>query len=937
MNMKKSHLNIFDEIRQKAEELIAQRTNPDFDKKNVDLSELLHDLEVYQIELELQHEELIKARDRLQISRDKYIELYDFAPIGYLTLDENKKIVRINQTGSQLLAFSKSEITGKNITKFISKLSQDDFYIFYNDLISTDKKLSAEVIIKNGFGKEFFCQIDGIKNANNHPDELISLSLTDISSRKSIESELVYEKNRLELIYRNVPVALITLDENLRITSWNPKSEGITGFSENEVKGHYIYEILKFNYPEKVLFEDILSQGKVSEIEIREKGGDIRFINFRSDKLDDVTGMNSGYIVTLEDITNEVITSQNLKESENRFRSIIEKTPIGMCITDENGLYEFVNPAYCRIYKYTPDELLNQHFTIVVSDSVKEFFKELHDRFINEGEHVEIRGEWEVYDKYGNKIHILADAARIIGTDNRPKKVTFVIDVSEMKKVEANLRKAMAIAELANKSKSEFLANMSHEIRTPLNAILGFSELLKNKNYTSDKYEYYLDAISVAGINLLSLINDILDLSKIEAGKMNINPEPVDILSVCEEVFKIFTINITEKNLQTETKLNNDIPVGLILDEIRIRQILFNLVGNAVKFTEAGKITLIMNFDKYKSANKGELSITVKDTGIGIPENQLDRIFEPFMQTEGQNARKYGGTGLGLPITKRLIEMMNGKITVESSLGEGSEFTIIIKDVEITDSGLSKNHEKVSELKDVRFNEQVVLLVDDNDDNIEIIEGFLKNSNLNLQTVKESRETLEKVRELNPALILLDMQLPGLDGNEICRQISEEPQFKNIPIIALTAASIDSLSITTRLLISGYIRKPFKRSHLITEICKIITPAEKTEINDNYYISFLKFKQMLSNKEIQISNMAVFMHLNKILLPHWETVNNTLIIDRIKDFSKELLKFAENNNIAYLIEYSDYLIEAIYSFDIESLIEILPYFGELAKKVTLSN
>ena len=750
--------------------------------------------------------------------------------------------------------------------------------------------------------------------------------------QKQIENELLFEKNRLELIYKHIPVAVITLDELLKINSWNPKAESITGYTELDVIGHYVYDILKFNFPEKILFEDILNQGKVKGLEIKTSSGEIRYINFGSDKIVDYSGINHGYIVTLEDITSETITNNRLLASEMRIRSIIEKTPIGMCITNDKGIYEFVNPAYCKIYKYFPEELIGQHFTIVVNDDVKHFFYELHDRFINEGEHVEVRGEWDVVDKYGNKISILADAARIIGVDNRPKKVTFVIDVSEMKKVEASLRKATAIAELANQSKSEFLANMSHEIRTPLNAILGFSELLKNKKFDSDKYDYYLDGISVAGINLLSLINDILDLSKIEAGRMLINPEPVDILELCEEVFKIFIIKITEKDLKVETKIINNIPIGLILDEIRIRQILFNIVGNAVKFTESGKISIVLSFDKENESRR-DLNIAVIDTGIGIPESQVNRIFEPFMQTEGQNARKYGGTGLGLPISKRLLEMMNGSIEVESTLGVGTKFHICIRGVNISEKGLQRSHLSGSEIIDLTFDNQKVIIIDDNMDNIEIISGYLKNVNLELYSVNDYNQTIEHCRKIHPALILLNMPIPEIDGYELIHLLNNDHITKNIPIIAITSASLDSFPLTTRLYITGFIRKPFTRQQLINEIARIIPPVKPAEVIDSFYMSFLKFKQSMKTIPIELTDINSYLYLQKILLPSWETVNNSLIIDKIKDFGKSINEFACSKNIELLKKYSDYLNEAVNNMDIECLIEILPFFIEIAKKI----
>ncbi|MBK9392343.1 MAG: hybrid sensor histidine kinase/response regulator, partial [Bacteroidetes bacterium] len=241
----------------------------------------------------------------------------------------------------------------------------------------------------------------------------------------------------------------------------------------------------------------------------------------------------------------------------------------------------------------------------------------------------------------------------------------------------------------ANRAKSEFLANMSHEIRTPMNAILGFTEALYYK-LDSDQHRKMLQSVMSSGNLLLSLLNDILDLSKIEAGKLEIHPYPVDVTGTLNDIELLFKNKAAQKGIEIKVIKANNFPKAIMLDEIRIKQVLFNLVGNAVKFTNRGYVNIRVNFDyRPDNNNRGDLLIEVEDTGIGIPESQQLMIFDAFKQASGQANRTYEGVGLGLSISKRLVEKMKGTISVSSSVGKGSVFTVFIPGVEVPDSAIT--------------------------------------------------------------------------------------------------------------------------------------------------------------------------------------------------------------------------------------------------------
>jgi signal transduction histidine kinase len=407
----------------------------------------------------------------------------------------------------------------------------------------------------------------------------------------------------------------------------------------------------------------------------------------------------------LNNVFEYLVTGQNLNHVLNSLIQTIEKQGKGyncsIFLLDENSNHfatiaapnlpvEFVNmvPELDLSKLNSPSSIAMNTKQIVITEDI-------HKHELFEG----VSGFLKTYDFFSSwcmPIIISNDIA--VGTVNfywnkikQPSLVELrLLEVTahiagiaiELKSTEKRLLKAKEAAEIANQAKTEFLANISHEIRTPLNAILGFAELLRDSNLNQSKYNDYLDGIEVGGRSLLNLINDILDLSKIEAGRMDINYEPIDIRQICYEVRKIFQININEKFLEFILDIQKDIPFGLYLDEIRIRQILFNLVGNAVKFTQNGFVKIEVKFQR-KTKKSGDLIILISDSGIGIPDNETIPIFEPFKQRDGQSARKYGGTGLGLTITKRLLEMMDGEITVNSEIDVGSSFNLFFKDVTI--------------------------------------------------------------------------------------------------------------------------------------------------------------------------------------------------------------------------------------------------------------
>lgn len=356
--------------------------------------------------------------------------------------------------------------------------------------------------------------------------------------------------------------------------------------------------------------------------------------------------------------------------------------------------------------------------------------------------------------------------------------LTMAVDISEI--YEEKIQ-----SEIASKTKSEFLANMSHELRTPLNSIIGFSELLIQENLTSEQKEI-LSNIRQSSYSLLELINDILDLNKIEAGKIEINPSPVDISSLLVEIRNLFKEKFEEKNLYYKTIIDKSVPETILVDPLRLKQILINLIGNAYKFTEAGGVEVkVQNLSATKDVgNTVYLEFSVIDTGIGIPSDKLNIIFEPFTQAEKDTAQKYGGTGLGLNISKKFVEMMNGTIKVESEVGKGSVFSFIIP-FEVVEKTKIKEIEIEAEefLGSTSPFAPLILIIEDDLETVKVIQKSLQYKEFKLLISQTGQDGIKNAKKYHPDLILLDIFLPDKSGWEILTELKSNVLTKSIPVV----------------------------------------------------------------------------------------------------------------------------------------------------------
>ena len=371
-------------------------------------------------------------------------------------------------------------------------------------------------------------------------------------------------------------------------------------------------------------------------------------------------------------------------------------------------------------------------------------------------------------------------------------------------------------AEAANQAKSNFLANMSHEIRTPMNAIVGFSEIMLNQTSQEempDNFMQYLENIRMSGKNLTELINNILDLSKIEAGKFNLSRGPVSVASVCRGVHQINQVKALEKGVDFRYATTGNAPSHIETDRTMLNQILMNLVSNAIKFTDSGKT---VELHTITDVTDRIITFRVIDQGIGIPPERQAGIFEPFEQADNTITRKYGGTGLGLSITQKLVKILGGKLTLESTVGQGSTFSVVLPYQEVV------GQEEAPEAKPLgkgnyRFSSSnTVLLVEDNRVNQLVVMALFKRLGLTLHLANNGREGLERVAELKPDLVLMDIHMPEMDGLETTRRLRAQDAYRNLPIIAMSADAFEEQQTEAKEAgMNDYTTKPIEFEKLI--------------------------------------------------------------------------------------------------------------------------
>jgi two-component system sensor histidine kinase/response regulator len=501
-----------------------------------------------------------------------------------------------------------------------------------------------------------------------------------------------------------------------------------------------------------------------------------------------------------------------------RYRAILDQIEDACAVVDLSGHYRYVNNAFCRLFGRSRETLLGKSFEEnSTSDERIKKLRSVYSQVYQTGAPI------KAFEYQTTVNGVVKSLEQSISLDRDPKGrpvgfMTIIRDCTERALAQQKLAKAMEAAENATRAKSEFLANMSHEIRTPMNGIIGMTALALDSEpspYQAD----CLNAVKSSADSLLTILNDILDFSKIESRKLELEAVPFSLADTVGDALKPLAVRAHAKGLELLCDIAPDVPTGIIGDPVRLKQVITNLVGNAIKFTEQGNVVVAVRED---TRNEGctMLHFAVADTGIGIPEDKQQTIFEAFSQADGSTTRRFGGTGLGLAISTTLVQMMGGRISVESQAGVGStfHFTVAFDVADVADASGDR-----SRLKDLR-----VLIIDDNSVNRRILEAQTNNWRMRPTVVDGGRAALDTLttaaREGQPfGLVLLDANMPDLDGFGVAEQVAKRPELVGSTIMMLSSSGLEGdISRCKALGIAAYLTKPIKASDLFDAICRTL-------------------------------------------------------------------------------------------------------------------
>jgi len=717
------------------------------------------------------------------------------------------------QLGKMYVAFYRAPLINTYWTILISCQEKD----IYNELARFRNRLIIIFTLLLTIVLFYFYSLVQVRNV-----------LKEETKRKKAEKTLLESEEKFRKIFEDYSAIKLLIDpKSGEILDANKAAANYYGWSIEELKRMKIGEINTLAFEEiKTKIADVLADKNIQfEFKHRIKDGSIRDVEVFSSKIK--IGNKDVLHSIVHDITERKLVEEALRESENRFRKVVEQANIAMAIVSMDGEIEFINQKATKVFGYLPEDIPTMNDWWLKAYPDEEYRNEVIPDWmgrvqlaITEG--AEIIGKEFLVTCKDSAIKTVY----ISGVPVTNKILVLFEDITERKKAEIELIKEKEHAEESDRLKTAFLQNMSHEIRTPMNAIMGFSSLLVDNYNNKPKLEQFSEIINQRCNDLLEIINDILDISKIESGQLAVNKEECDLNELFSELTAFFIEHQKRINKQQIT-LNlqafcNPSEIFIVTDKVKLRQIFINLIGNAFKFTLSGKIEGGCKFDA-----DGNLVFFVSDTGVGIPPDKQDFIFERFSQLPQNKKFAYGGTGLGLSIVKGLVSLLGGKIWLESEIvnspsdkpgGTTFYFTFPLQIAKST----YQNQVPLHETKEYLFSGKTILVVEDDPYNLALIKEILDNTGLNNIYAENGYEAIQMATSQPFDLVLLDIRLPDINGYEVARQIKE--QNPNMKIIAQTAyAGHDDKRKAFDAGCSDYISKPLKRSQLLSIISKHLT------------------------------------------------------------------------------------------------------------------
>ncbi len=809
----------------------------------------------------------------LEKTERKFESIIENAQDLIYRMDPNGVILYANKMCRRKMGYSGAEAIGRPFTDFIHPDFRELIVNFYGiqrkDKVETTYQ-EFPAITKEGSSLWVGQNVQFIYEE----DKLIEIIAIarDLSEQRTVQKQLYATTLRLSTLIKTTHSGILVEDDNRDIILVN---EQFCTFFEIPVPADQLVGVNCADSAEnsKHLFEDpdhfvkriddiLIERKRVVDEELVMSSGKVMERDyiplFDNDEY-------KGHVWQYRDITERKQSEMLLRANEEKYRSIIENMELGLMEVSPDGIILRAYDRFCEMVGYTQEELLGKRAHDVFLPPEYDEVMELQDQDRS-------RGQGGVYEvemvcKDGRRISVLISGAPVMEGHKLKSTLGIHYDITDRKNLERDLIEAKKVADEAREMEKQFLANMSHEIRNPINAVIGVANLLYDTPLNPDQLKY-LDTIKYSSDVLLQLISGILDLSKIESGNIEISEQPVDLRAMASAIVQTYEFKVASTDVKFRMHVDDKVPELVMGDKVVLNQILLNLIGNAVKFTESGYISLDITLAKKKNNENQKVEFRISDTGIGISKDKLKTIFESFKQESSDTQLKYGGTGLGLSIVKSLVDRYGGDVSVSSIPDEGSCFTVALPLTRISEGGEKATSDQV--LDHSKLSVSKLLIVEDNAINQIYLSGLLEKWGIEYDIANNGLEALEWVREREYDLILMDIRMPEMDGYETTIQIraNKKNPNHNVPIIALTASAlVDEKDKALSVGMDHHLTKPFAPKDLLSLLSELdvnsdfsggIEPSFKfnPELNGDYLDSLyaddldraqLMFKIFLKN------------------------------------------------------------------------------------------
>jgi PAS domain S-box-containing protein len=638
--------------------------------------------------------------------------------------------------------------------------------------------------------------------------------------RRAGSEHLAAGEERFRSLSAASPIGIFQTDAAGRRLYANARWEELGITSEEGVDGDWGRTIHPDDRTEALRqWREALAEGRGISLEFRflTTACEIRWLHVCTTPILSRDGCVTGYVGTFEDVTSRREVEKALRKTNDTLQALVDASPLAIVTFDVRGTVSMLNAAAERMFGWSREEVLGRFVPNLGEARFRAATRDVVERGPVSG--LEIR----LPRKDGTEIDVSVSMAPVSdGRGGVQGVVCLVEDITKRKRAEIELAAARDRALELVRLKSQFLANMSHEIRTPMSAILGMTDMALETTL-SDEQRDYLETVKSSSVSLLELLNDILDLSKIEAGRLELASIPFSLRGMLDETLRTLALRAQQKELELQGEVARDVPDAVVGDPRRLRQVLLNLVGNALKFTERGEVVVRARCESV-GADRVRVHFAVSDTGIGIPADQQGLIFAPFVQADGSMTRQHGGTGLGLGIASELVSLMDGRLWVESSVGVGSTFHFTAS-LAVRGEGRTRPARKIEHTMGTPLR---VLLAEDNAVNRKVVIRMLERRGHRVEAVADGRQALAALARAHFDLVLMDVQMPGMDGLETTARVRvhEAGTGRHVPIVALTAHAMEG--DRERCLaagMDGYVSKPIDAAELAEAIARLVPVA----------------------------------------------------------------------------------------------------------------